>query len=331
MVLVGMTFSNGIRSDGAKAGSGMPTVHTFSSGSRPTKTKETMDKIETAIKTCTQAIASNPMNDNNLKGPSFCRAILRQSINDHHGALEDYKRALERNPKNGLAAFNAAEILENWMGREIEALSFYRTAMSIHDDMVEVSFNKIISLLLRTGDEKTAQNECDVMIKSGPSQMQYAAFEKLGTTLHKCGHFSQSLQSFQSAIAASKDPEMTTIVSELRQLEALNNAAFAAAAALLPDLAESYFLDAIELNASHADTRTNYGVFLKDNHRQEQAIEQFQKVFITIQSITSHVVCWFPPSFLFSRISLFCVGDRLGSNESVQRNWVRSGTTGKSM
>ena len=307
VLIVDIVFTNTITarkagSDGAKGG-GMPSVQTFSSISRSTKPKEALDKIEAAINTCTQAIASNPMNDNNLKGPSFCRGLLRQSMNDNHGALEDYLRALERNPKNGPAAFNAAEIMENVMGKDNEALSLYRTAMSFND-MVEVSFNKMISLLLRTGDEKTAKSECDLMIKSGPSQMRYAAFEKLGTTLHKCGQYSQALEAFQSAIAASKNPQMTTIVGETRQLEALNNAAFAAAAASLPDVAESYFLDAIELNASHADTRTNYGVFLKDNHRQEQAIEQFQKVnnyySIAIRAITSQCFC-----FLISFLSPF--------------------------
>ena len=254
-----------------------------------------MDKIEAAIKTCTQAIASNPMNDNNLKGPSFCRGMLRQSINDLPGALEDYIRAWERNPKNGLAAYNAAEILENWMGRELEAMALYRRAMAF-DDLLEVSFNRMISLLLRTNDVKTAQQECDVMIKLGRSQMHYAAYEKLGITLHKCGHSSQAMEAFQAAIAASKDPQLTTIVSESRQLEALNNAANAAAAAMLPDLAETYFLDAMELNASHADTRTNYGVFLKDHHRHEQAIEQFQKV-------VKYMI--YPPFYIFLIVFLF--------------------------
>ena len=240
--------------------------------------KEPSREVLIAMKQCESAILK-PKNDQMMKGPSFCLGLLKQSFGDFDGALNDYERAVLHFPANGAASFNAAGILEN-MGRDLEAATKYKLAMVI-PEMCESSISKLIPLLLRNSLDDEAHLVCSEMI-SGPHFVRYKALECLGTTLCKMKKFTEALSAYESALAVCDDPMYSSDVSEKRQVEALNNAAQAAAKVSsngrkTKEKAEKYHLKSIEIAPNNADSHTYYGIFLKYENRNEEAVTEFRK------------------------------------------------------
>lgn len=242
--------------------------------------KEPSADILRAMQQCEAAILKSK-NDEMQKGPSFCLGILKQSIGDQEGALIDYERAVTRFPANGPAIFNAAAILES-LGRDKEAAVKYKSSMII-PELCEASFAKLIPLLLRNGKDVEAKTICSEMINS-PYQISvtYKAFQCLGSVLHKLGSYKESLSAYESALNICENPLYSSDVSEKRHVEALNNAAQAAAKISTKDLkraekAEEYHLKSIDIAPDNADSHTYYGIFLRYENRISEAENEFLK------------------------------------------------------
>ena len=241
------------------------------------KKKEPSKDVLLAMKQCESAILK-PKNDQMMKGPSFCLGLLKQSFGDLSGALDDYERAVLRFPANSAANFNAAGILEN-MGRDLDAAAKYKLAMAV-PEMCESSFSKLIPLLLRNGLDDEAKLICIEMI-NGPHFLRYKAFECLGATLFKMKKFTEALSAYESALAICDDSAYSSNTTEIRLVEALNNAAQAASKISSYDrkgkeIAEKYHLKSIQIAPDNADSHSYYGIFLKYQNRNEEAKIQFQ-------------------------------------------------------
>jgi tetratricopeptide (TPR) repeat protein len=222
------------------------------------KKKEASPEILLAIKQCENAIL-RPKNDEMLKGPSFCLALLKQSLGDLEGALVDYQRALLRCPQNGAASYNIGGILEN-LGRDSDAAISYKNAMAVNETY-EAAFSRLIPLLLRTNEVNEAKTICINMSINGPSTGRYLAYEKLGVTLHKMGLKQESLTAYEKALNICNDPLQSSDLSEKRLVDALNNAAQAASTIIsgsAVDMAEKYFQQSIRTNTENADTLVLY-------------------------------------------------------------------------
>jgi predicted TPR repeat methyltransferase len=237
--------------------------------------------IALAIKQCESAIL-NPKNDKMLKGPSFCLGLLKQSLNDLEGALKDYERAVEHFPKNGAALYNMGGILEN-LGRDNEAEISFKKAMLIYETS-ETAFSRLIPLLLRNDREKEAELICNEISQSAPHIRKYVVFEKLGESLYKMGQLEKALTAYESVVKIYDDLLLTDSEQD-KLVAALNKAAQVCAEItyrrnVMADeyarSAERYFLRSLEIAPENADTRTYYGVFLKQEKRISEAEKEFR-------------------------------------------------------
>jgi predicted TPR repeat methyltransferase len=238
--------------------------------------KEPTQDVKTAMKHCEAAILKSK-NDEMPKGPSFCLGLLKQSIGDLEGALIDYERAVVRLPQNSAAYFNAGGILEN-LGRDEEAAVKYKEAMRT-SETCEASFCRLIPLLLRNDKDDEAKFICHSICESGPQVVKYSAFRHLGSTFHKLGSIDKALDAYRSALEICQNPVYSSDVSNVRLIEALNNAgqAFSSSVKIKNHkLAEGYFLRSLNVSPDNADTHTYYGVFLKYDNRISEAVREFQ-------------------------------------------------------
>jgi predicted TPR repeat methyltransferase len=238
--------------------------------------KEPTQDVKNAMKQCEAAILK-PKNDEMPKGPSFCLGLLKQSIGDLEGALLDYERAVVRLPQNSAAYFNSGGILEN-LGRDEEAAVKYKESMRT-SETCEASFCRLIPLLLRNNKEDEAELICHSICESGPQEVKYSALRHLGSTYYKLGSIDKAFDAFKSALEICQDPVYSSDVSNVRLIEALNNAGQAATSSVKiknHKLAEDCFLRSLSVSPDNADTHTYYGVFLKYDNRISEAIREFQ-------------------------------------------------------
>lgn len=238
--------------------------------------REPSHDVRNAMKQCEAAILK-PKNDEMHKGPSFCLGLLKQSVGDLEGALIDYERAVVRLPQNSAAYFNSGGILEN-LGRDDEAAIKYKESMRTNETC-EASFCRLIPLLLRNDKEDEAKLICQSICESGPTEVKYSAFRHLGSTFHKIGLIDKAFDAYKNALDICQDPVYSSDVSNVRLIEALNNAGQAASSSIknkYHKVAEKYFLRSLDISPDNADTHTYYGVFLKDDNRISEAIREFR-------------------------------------------------------
>lgn len=238
--------------------------------------KEPTQDVKNAMAQCEAAILK-PKNDQMPKGPSFCLGLLKQSIGDLEGALIDYERAVVRLPQNSAAYFNSGGILEN-LGRDEEAAVKYKESMRTNETC-EASFCRLIPLLLRNDKADEAKLICHSICESGPLEVRYSALRHLGSTFHKLGLIDKAFDAYKNALEVCQDPVYSSDVSNVRLVEALNNAGQAGSSSTKiknHKVAEEYFLRSLSVSPDNADTHTYYGVFLKYENRVSEAITEFR-------------------------------------------------------
>lgn len=247
------------------------------------RVKNPSPQVLSAISKCESAI-KNAINDLDPRGPSFCLGLLKQSLGDLEGAIESYKRAVQRLSTNGLALGNMGAIHEN-LGQDEDAESCYTAALHVLDIQDNV-FISLVQLLLRNNNDMKAKALCESVISTPKSTltMRYLALKLLGTIYHKQKLFHESMNSYDQALKLFKEPSSLKDIGENYYLEALRNVALIASTLSkteqsneMAEKAERHFLNAIELAPEDADTYTHYGVFLKDHGRLNDAEETLRK------------------------------------------------------
>ncbi len=232
--------------------------------------------------------------DRDPKGPSFCAGILYSGSGMHQEAISMFSDALERcvdiyhedacrrlsSSLEKLAQMSSdREILTRCEARAIDA---YSRAIDMHPSQSSAAVIRLAELLISRGSAQRALSLC-----------------KKRTSLDYVGNEEKSALKLVSASALTRlgrHKEALRFLRELLDIERssfnFNNAALAAEKANENELAERLFIEAMEFNSTHANTLTNYGVWLRGAGREEEARLMLQRAIVQDpkekESETSH-------------------------------------------
>ena len=188
--------------------------------------------------------------------------VLKGIKNQHHEALEFFRKALRINSNDSFLNFNIAKAFSE-IGEDEKALKFHSSATRLNPNHPEgwVSYGKSLSNLKRFDES------LNLFSKAVALNPDYAeAWTNLGCALKELGRFQQALESFDKSlkinayIAETWSNRGITLLELKRVEEAL--ASYDRAITIKPEYAEAYY---------------NRGVALKELKRLEEALASYAK------------------------------------------------------
>ena len=188
--------------------------------------------------------------------------VLKGIKNQHHEALEFFRKALRVNSNDSFLNFNIAKAFSE-IGDDEKALKFHSSATRLNPNHPEgwVSYGKSLSNLKRFDES------LNLFSKAVALNPDYAeAWTNLGCALKELGRFQQALESFDKSlkinayIAETWSNRGITLLELKRVEEAL--ASYDRAITIKPEYAEAHY---------------NRGVALKELKRLEEALASYAK------------------------------------------------------
>ena len=200
-------------------------------------------------------------------GPGAARTLLAQAVRRHQagdlaGAVADYERALQLNPKVPEALSNLGLALKD-LGRPAEAVACYEQALALKPDAAEVLSNLGAALKdLGRLDAAVASFRRALSLKPDYP----GALSNLGNVLKEQGQFDEAIECYRQALARRPDYP-----------EALSNLGNALRERNLVDEAVGHFRRALALKPDFPEALSNCGNALKDQGLLDEAIECYEQ------------------------------------------------------
>jgi len=222
--------------------------------------------------------------------------VLKGIKNQHHEALELFRKALRVNSNDSFLNFNIAKVFSE-IGDDEKALKFHSSATRLNPNHPEgwLSYGKSLSNLKRFDES------LNLFSKAVALNPEYAeAWTNQGCALKELGRFQQALDSFDKSIKINPHLAETwsnrgiTLLELKRVVEAL--ASYDRAIAIEPDFAVAHsnrgiallelkrveeavanFDMAITIKPDYADAYSNRGIALLELKRVEEAVAGYDK------------------------------------------------------
>lgn len=237
-------------------------------------------KAQAALDKCLKA-REKPKFDEDAKGPSFLAGLIYESNGQLEEAVNMFKAALEGCPKNHEARERLCSVLE----RQYYALETIRgqrrqereLAVSLSEEVAH-AYTKAIEIILDSDSGKDGGavamviklsqfllkiDKAALSLKNIESYWKKVGSGNLSGEEQAALHLIRAgallrLGRFKETLSANQE-----VLKLFPSCHHLNGAALSAEKCGHFDLAESYFQESLSLNSSHANSYTNYGVFLK--------------------------------------------------------------------
>ncbi len=234
-------------------------------------------KAAEALEKCLEARERKGIElDKDPKGPSMCAGMIYSGSGMHAQATMMFSDALERcvDMIHEEACSRLAASLENLAQTssdrkeiaqcELRAIDSYTKAIKMHPADSTFAVIRLAQLLISRNQASKALSLCKRHVPLDSQEKRTALKLISASALTRLGHHKEALGLLRE------------LLEEEKSTFNYNNAALAAEKANEGELAESLFIEAMEYNSSHANTVTNYGVWLKDVGRLEAARDMFK-------------------------------------------------------
>lgn len=214
-----------------------------------------------------RAEKSGKMSPTSHGGSAAAKALLAQAVRRHQsgdltGAVADYERALQLNPKVPEALSNLGSALRD-LGRPAEAVARYEQALALRPDVAEVLSNLGAALKdLGHVDAAVANFRRALILKPDYP----GALSNLGNALKERGQLDEAIECYRKALALRPDyPEaLSNLGNALRERNRL-------------DEALGHFRQALALKPNFPEALSNCGNVLKDQGRLDEAIDCYEQ------------------------------------------------------
>lgn len=233
-------------------------------------------KAAAALEKCLRAREKDAKFDQDKKGPSFCAGLIYDSIGEIDEAINMYKAAIEGCSDNEDAWYRLAMVLEkkvsinsldsagNGEPLNEEVKRCYSKAIDLYSNSKESSGKQVVALTIKLSQfflkldqlELSLRNTEDGLKKG--DVLQFTVEDVASLQLIRAGALSR-LGRYNDVLDANQ--EVLRLLPPSCVI--LNGAALAAEKCGQFNLAEEYFIQSLSLNESHANTHTNYAIFLK--------------------------------------------------------------------
>jgi len=211
-----------------------------------------LENNEEAMKHFSQAIKHDPYHANSYFNLGTRLAALKR-LSEAETML---KEALRLNPTYLDAVMNIAGVLSD-QGRSDEAEKFYKKALSLQPKNAD-AYNNYAVFLAKTGRTKEALEKYNTALKLNPSHS--VALVNMARQLRTSGKIREAEQAYQRALSIKREPSTLQLLGVLyyhnNQLKE----------------AELAWKEALQLEPSNAETRSNYAILLGRTNRLNEAV-----------------------------------------------------------
>lgn len=127
----------------------------------------------------------------------FNQGVIRYNEKDLNGAIQEYERVIELDPRN-LEALNNLGVIYKDLGKYRESAEYFRKALSINPNSAKVHNNLGLIYYLR-GDHGRALAEYKKALASDPDNLE--SYTNLGVLYKKVGDLDRALENFRKALS----------------------------------------------------------------------------------------------------------------------------------
>lgn len=127
----------------------------------------------------------------------FNRGVINYQQKDLSGAIEEYKKVIQLDPRN-LEALNNLGVIYKDLGKYREAKEHFQKALAINPNSAKVHNNLGLIYYLR-GDHGRALAEYKEALASDPDNLE--SYTNLGVLYKKIGDLARALESFRKALS----------------------------------------------------------------------------------------------------------------------------------